>query len=63
VWTCFIRDVLKFYGKEKNQDELKLLLNSSLLLGTTNKNMVLVSKKLGYNSKIKKTLQLMKLEN
>jgi len=54
---------LKFYGKEKNQDELKLLLNSSLLLGTTNKNMVLVSKKLGYNSKIKKTLQLMKLEN
>jgi len=63
VWTCFFRDVLKFYGKEKNQDELKLLLNSSLLLGTTNKNMVLVSKKLGYNSKIKKTLQLMKLEN
>ena len=45
--------VLRYYGKNKNQKELKKLLGSSILMGTTNSKMIEISKKLGFKSQFK----------
>ena len=45
--------VLKYYGGQEKQNELKKLLGSTYLHGTTNNSMVEVSKKLGFKVKFK----------
>ena len=45
--------VLSYLGKNYDQKHLKNLLKSSILQGTTNKNMVEVSKKLGFLASFK----------
>ena len=50
--TC-LEIVLKYYGKEYSQKELKKLLGSSILMGTTNSKMIEISKKLGFKSQFK----------
>ena len=45
--------VLRYYGKNKNQNELKKMLGSSILMGTTNSSMIEISKKLGFKVQFK----------
>lgn len=45
--------VLKYYGGQEKQDELKKLLGSTWFHGTTNNSMIKVSRKLGFRAKYK----------
>ena len=45
--------VLRYYGEDKNQIELKKMLGSNILTGTTNKKMIEISRNLGFKSQFK----------
>ncbi len=45
--------VLRYYGKNKDQNELKKLLGSNILMGTSNNKMIEISRNLGFESQLK----------
>ena len=48
-----LKMVLKYYGKEYSQKELKKLLNSTILMGTGNAKMAEVAQSLGFKAQFK----------